>query len=214
MLKENIFLKEGLSNFMTVGSICPTSRFVAKAMVPIIKPNDLPKIIVELGVGTGNVTKEIVKRLRPIDYFFGVDSNRNLLEVCRNNICSAGNINLEHSNAQNIPELLLRYGIKEVDEVVCTIPFRILPKEDVEEVLLQVNNILKFGGYFKFIRYTFAPENKMIKKVLNNFKVVDKEIIVRNIPPAEVVKMVKMSYGVGVDNDAITDIIVSTSISD
>lgn len=116
-----------------------------------------------------------------------------MLEVCRNNICSAGNINLEHSDAQNIPALLLRYGIKEVDEVVCTIPFRILPKEDVEGILRQVDNILKAGGYFKFIRYTFAPENKMIKKVLSNFKVVGKEIIVRNIPPAEVVKMAKMS---------------------
>ena len=195
MLKENVFLKEGLSNFRTVGSICSTSRFVAKAIAPIIKSNDPPKIIVELGVGTGNVTKEIVKRLRPIDYFFGVDSNRNLLEVCLNNICSAGNagnINLEHGDAQNIPELLLKYGIKEVDEIVCTIPFRILPKEDVEEILIQVNNILKVGGYFKFIRYTFAPENKMIKKVLSNFKVVGKETIVRNIPPAEVVKMTKM----------------------
>jgi len=195
MLKENVFLKEGLSNFRTVGSICSTSRFVAKAIAPIIKSNDPPKIIVELGVGTGNVTKEIVKRLRPIDYFFGVDSNRNLLEVCLNNICSAGNagnINLEHGDAQNIPELLLKYGIKEVDEIVCTIPFRILPKEDVEEILRQVNNILKVGGCFKFIRYTFAPENKMIKKILSNFKVVGKETIVRNIPPAGVVKMTKM----------------------
>lgn len=196
MLKENVFLKEGISNFRTVGSICSTSRFAAKAIAPIIKANDLPKVIVELGVGTGNVTKEIVKRLRSIDYFFGVDSNRNLLEVCRNNICSAGNINLEHSDAQSIPAFLSRYQVKKVDEVVCTIPFRILPKEDVFEVLKQINKILKVGGHFTFIRYILAPENRIIKKVLSNFKVVGKEIIVRNIPPAEVVKMTKMSYGV------------------
>lgn len=196
MFKANVFLKEGLSNFRSVGSICSTSRFVAKAMAPIISSNDIPKIIVELGVGTGNITKEIVKRLRPADYFFGVDSNRNLLEVCRNNICSAnnaGNINLEHSDAQNIPKLLLKYGVKEVDEVICTIPFRILPKEDVREILQQANNILKDGGCFTFVRYIHAPENKIIKKVLNNFKVVSKETIVRNFPPAEVVKMAKVS---------------------
>lgn len=194
MSKSKIFLKEGLSNFRTVGSICSTSRFVAKAMAPLIHADDPPRVIVELGVGTGNITGEIIKYLRPCDYFLGIDSNQNLLEVCRNHVYAAdnlGTVNLEHGFAQNIKDILLKYRIEEADEVVCTIPFRILPKKDTKIILQQVNEILKPGGHFTFIRYTLAPENKEITETLSSFKIVEKKTIVRNIPPAEVVKMQK-----------------------
>jgi len=168
--------------------------------------HDEPKVIVELGVGTGSVTKEILKHLRPKDLYIGIEANDKFLEVCRDGLC-AGNprtekaeqssydgdknlsVNFEHGLAQNIQEILKKYGVKEVDEIICTIPFRILPKRDTKEILQNVKKLLKKGGYFTFIRYLLAPENKEISKELSDFSVVDKKIIMRNIPPAEVIKM-------------------------
>ena len=204
--KESIFLTEGFKNIRGVGTVCSTSRFAAKAMVPEIGLHDEPKVIVELGVGTGSVTKEILKHLRPKDLYIGIEANDKFLEVCRDGLC-AGNprtekaeqssydgdknlsVNFEHGLAQNIQEILKKYGVKEVDEIICTIPFRILPKRDTKEILQNVKKLLKKGGYFTFIRYLLAPENKEISKELSDFSVVDKKIIMRNIPPAEVIKM-------------------------
>ena len=204
--KESIFLTEGFKNIREVGTVCSTSRFAAKAMAPEIGLHDEPKVIVELGVGTGSVTKEILKHLRPKDLYIGIEANDKFLEVCRDGLC-AGNprtekaeqssydgdknlsVNFEHGLAQNIQEILKKYGVKEADEIICTIPFRILPKRDTKEILQNVKKLLKKGGYFTFIRYLLAPENKEISKELSDFSVVDKKIIMRNIPPAEVIKM-------------------------
>ena len=204
--KESIFLTEGFKNIRGVGTVCSTSRFAAKAMAPEIGAADGPKVIVELGVGTGSVTKEILKHLRPKDFYIGIEANDKFLEICRDGLC-AGNprtekaeqssydgdrnlsVNFEHGLAQNIREILKKYGVKEADEIICTIPFRILPKRDTKEILQNVKKLLKKGGYFTFIRYLLAPENKEISKELSDFSVVDKKIIMRNIPPAEVIKM-------------------------
>src|SRR3989344_3178487 len=189
---NGIFIKEGFKNIRGVGTICSTSRFVAKAMAPGIKADDEPKVIVELGIGTGSITKEILKHLRPEDCYIGIEANDKFLEVCRDGLC-AGNknlsLNFEHGLAQNIREILKKYGVKEADEIICTIPFRILPKRDTKEILQNVKKLLKKGGYFTFIRYLLAPENKEISKELSDFSVVDKKIIMRNIQPAEVIKM-------------------------
>ena len=190
--KESIFLTEGFKNIRGVGTVCSTSRFAAKAMAPEIGAADGPKVIVELGVGTGSVTKEILKHLRPKDFYIGIEANDKFLEICRDGLCVGDknlSVNLEHGLAQNIQEILKKYGVKEVDEIICTIPFRILPKHDTKEILQNIKKLLKKNGHFTFIRYLWAPENKEVFKELSDFAVVDKKIIVRNIPPAEVIKM-------------------------
>lgn len=189
-----IFIKEGFKNMREVGTICSTSRFVAKVMAPKIQKADEPKIIVELGVGTGSITKEILKHLRPQDCYIGIEANNKFLEVCKEGLCAGDrniSVNFEHGFAQNILGILKKYGVSLVDEVISTIPFRILPKKDTAEILRNAKKVLKPGGYFTFIRYILAPENKDVFRVLHDFAVVDKKIIMRNIPPAEVIKMRK-----------------------
>lgn len=191
---NGIFIKEGLKNIREVGTICSTSQFVARAMAPKIHAGDKPKIIVELGVGTGGITKEILKHLRPKDCYIGIEANDRFLEVCRDGFCAGDkniSVNFEHGLAQNIQEILKKYEVKEVDEIICTIPLRILPKRDTREILQNIKKSLKNGGAFTFVRYIWAPENKEIYKELSNFSVIDKEIIMRNIPPAEVIRMRK-----------------------
>lgn len=192
--RHGIFLKESLSDIRSIGTICSTSKFVAKAMVSKIEAGEPAKVIIELGMGTGSITKEIIKHLRPQDIFVGIEQNANLLEVCRENICVTdkhSNVKLEHDFAQNIDAILKKYKIAAIDNIICTIPFRILPKNDTEKILGEIKKNLKPGGIFSFIRLMPAPETKLVYEALDNFSIVSKKLIMRNIPPAEVITMKK-----------------------
>lgn len=189
-----VFFKEGLADLRTVGTLVCTSRFVAKVMTPEIVESDPPKVIVEFGVGIGSITKEIVKCLRPQDFFVGIDSNEKFIELCRQNIAySSGgrSVHIQHGFAQDIDKILTIHHRHEADEVVCTLPFRVLPKRDTAFILEKVKLILKKGGYFTFIRYVFALENKDVFQELSGFEVVWRKIVARNLPPTEVVRMRK-----------------------
>ncbi len=178
----------------TVGAVAPTGRFVARAMAPEIKKSDPPQIIVEIGVGTGSITGEIVKRLRPEDRFIGIDSNHTLLEECKKNIEPMTRdrfVCVEHADAQELKHILKAHNITTVDAVICTIPFRLLSARETKKILAQVNDILVSGGRFVFIRYLIAPVTKEIFEALHNFIVVKKKIVMGNIPPTEVITMQK-----------------------
>jgi hypothetical protein len=62
------FLEQGTG----VASFAPSSRFLARTMIKGID-YDKAKCIVELGAGTGSVTKEILARLRPQTKFMIVE---------------------------------------------------------------------------------------------------------------------------------------------
>src|SRR3989344_8312281 len=85
--KESICWTEGFKNIRGVGTVCSTSSSVARVMAPKISPGDGPKVIVELGVGTGSITKEILKHLRPKDCYIGIEANDKFLEVCKEWLC-------------------------------------------------------------------------------------------------------------------------------
>ena len=61
MKSELTFLRGALQQFKNTGSICPTSRFAAEAMLSGLLDSD--KRILEVGPGTGSITKHILKRL-------------------------------------------------------------------------------------------------------------------------------------------------------
>ena len=176
----------------SVGTVSPSSVFLARALVPQITKNDPPKVIVELGAGTGSVTEEIAHHMRPHDLLVSIEANKKLADICRETIEQQkhkGRVLCVHANAQDAGDILTMHGASAADDVVCTLPFRLLPKIETKEILKEVRNILKSGGHFIFIRYLIAPANKDVTDALPDFSVVKKKVVLRNIPPAEVVIM-------------------------
>lgn len=180
----------------SVGTVHPSSVFLARALVPPIEKHDPPQAILELGSGTGSITQEIVKHMRAQDRLVGIESNKKLAIACEKNIekyTHTGGAHIVHAHAQDAHTVLNAFGISMVDDVVCTLPFRLLPRNETKEILKEVRAILKAGGHFIFIRYIIAPANKDIVEELHDFTVVRKKLVMRNIPPAEVVVMKKNS---------------------
>src|SRR3972149_2770143 len=191
---ETTLLKEGLAAMRSVGTVHPSSVFLARALMPAIAKSDPPRVVIELGAGTGIVTEEIAKHIRPHDLLVGIEANKKLADICEKNIekhARKGNVFCVHAKAQDTGDILRAHGAVSADAVVCTLPFRLLPRNDTKEILKEVRHIIKPGGQFIFIRYIIAPANKEVAEALPDFSVLKKRLVLRNIPPAEVIVMRK-----------------------
>src|ERR1035438_5439637 len=71
---RGFFFRESLKSLSVTASLFPSSRFLASAL---LRPIDFgtARVIVELGIGTGAITNEILRRLRPNAILIGVDLN-------------------------------------------------------------------------------------------------------------------------------------------
>src|ERR1700682_476632 len=69
-----LFFQESMRSLGPTASMFPSSRYLANALT---RPIDFrhARTVVELGPGTGAVTKEILKHLRPDGKLFAIDIN-------------------------------------------------------------------------------------------------------------------------------------------
>src|ERR1043166_4901462 len=69
------FYRQFRDQYHTTGSILPSSRGLARALTRPLRQLRTPRRILEVGPGTGAVTAEIVRHLRPEDRFDIVEIN-------------------------------------------------------------------------------------------------------------------------------------------
>jgi len=67
-----LFFSQALRSLSVTASLFPSSRFLASALLRAIDFSDA-SVIVELGVGTGAITREILRRLKPGAVLLGLD---------------------------------------------------------------------------------------------------------------------------------------------
>ena len=75
------FFRQFRERFETTGAIVPSSRFLANAMTGPLRRRDKPARILEIGPGTGAVTRRIVQLMQPEDRFDLVEVNDRFAEI-------------------------------------------------------------------------------------------------------------------------------------
>src|SRR3954464_15083380 len=79
------FWRETRRHFRTTGALLPSSRFLARALAAPLSASRPPWRILEVGPGTGSVTREVLRRLQPGDQFDAVELNGHFVQ--RLNLC-------------------------------------------------------------------------------------------------------------------------------
>src|SRR5262245_5314051 len=75
-IQEKIyFLRQLQTSFTSIGALIPTSRYAARMMASECARRAGPRIILEVGPGTGAITAEIVRIMRPGDRLTLVELN-------------------------------------------------------------------------------------------------------------------------------------------
>lgn len=83
MRDQITFLRQFRRRFETTGSVLPSSRFLARAMTGPLASRDRPARILEVGPGTGAVTRRIVRLMQPGDRLDLVEINETFAELLR-----------------------------------------------------------------------------------------------------------------------------------
>ncbi len=165
-----------ISLFKEVGFWLGSSRWLAASLVQY---SGIPKTkncsVLELWAGYGIVTKEIVRYSSNIDSFTIIESEKSCVASLES--ISRWKGTLIHGDARKIEEYLTP---ESVDIVISTLPLGSLDPEMVEQILIQIQKVLKQWGIY--IQYQYWMANK--KDIKKYFTIKNIKFEARNFTPA------------------------------
>jgi len=186
-MNENIqFLQAFLKNPTKVGSIAPSSPDLAMKMIEGFKPAP-DNIILELGVGTGAITKYINDIVPDRDSYLGLELDKKLVATLKP---LYPNLRIECENACEAFEVHKRSGLGKVGTIISCLPFVSLPNEVGEQILLEAAKFMDQGGCtFRAIQYAhgyyFPSAIKMREFMRKRYgKSKRSTLVVKNVPPS------------------------------
>jgi len=182
-----MFLGKFLRNPRNVGSIVPSSQALAREMARAV-PVGADAVVVELGPGTGALTRQVVKVLAPGQRFLAIDIDP---EFCENLRKRWPRIDCECGSAADMPKMIEARRWKGVHHVLSGLPFASLPAAISRAILQAVAQSLVTGGTFTTFQYVHAyatpPAVKFRKQMADRFgPMISRQMVVRNVPPAYV----------------------------
>jgi phospholipid N-methyltransferase len=182
--KKVNYIKELFKKENKVGSVAPSSRFLVKKM---IAPIDFQHadVIVEFGPGTGVITHELLKRMKPGARLYVFEINREF--VTSLSAIRDKRMKLIEDSAEKVGDYLRQDGIAHVDYIVSSLPLAIIPRDIEYAILRAAAAALKKGGAYIQFQYSLASRKKL-KEVFHSISINFTPI---NIPPAFVFTCVK-----------------------
>jgi phospholipid N-methyltransferase len=176
-LSKKEFFSEFLKQGKNIGAIAPSSKFLVKKMVDPINFENV-KCIVEFGPGTGIITLELLRRMPTDSILLAFEINTEFCDTL--NQIKDSRIKIICDSAEKLEIYLSKYNIKEVDYIVSSLPFAMIPNQIVDSILNIAIKVLSKKG--AFIQYQYSLN--AYKKLKTIFKNVDLNFTPMNIPPA------------------------------
>jgi phospholipid N-methyltransferase len=134
--------------------------------------------LVELGPGTGCVTREILRRMRPDARLISLEVNPVFVEQCRR--IDDPRLTVREACASSLPEILAEEGIGAADVVVSSLPLGMMDDELVERILNASRVGLRPGG--RFVQYQYMLSH--YAQVRAHYPSVALGFTALNVPPA------------------------------
>lgn len=188
------FLRLGLQDFDTTASLVPSSRFLVDAM---LRPAKLgaARCVVELGTGTGTLTREILARVGPDCVLYGVELDPSLAEATTRR-CADPRLRVLHGSAAEVERLIEREHVGQVDAVVSSLGLSLMDEELRSSIVRAAGGVLRPGGVFTQYAYLHARWFAYSQAraawfrwrarpfLERHYASVEGELVAANVPPA------------------------------
>ncbi len=185
-LKEKIhFITRFLAQPHSVGSVWPSSRYLAKVMLQDV-PLKAGDVVVEYGPGTGPFTSLLRSHVAQGVEYLGIERDYKLYKGLKRRFPE---MRLHHGSAEETPTLLQQYGLKPASLIVSGLPFANMPPALQQRILEASHEALDDNGIFRTFTYLFSsisPRSLHFQKLITNYlqKKEHDKMVLLNFPPA------------------------------
>lgn len=179
------FLERVFSAPRATGAIAPSSKHLAKRLVEASRISSATEIV-ELGPGTGVVTQEILRSMRPDARVLAIEHSRDFVSDLS---CRYPGASVVHGCASELRRLSENHGFTAVDSIVSGLPWTIFPGEMQDAILRDARDFLRPSGVFVTIA-CFGPHllpggREFRQRLETTFsRVIRDSVVFRNVPPA------------------------------
>ncbi|MCB5201516.1 class I SAM-dependent methyltransferase [Neorhizobium sp. T786] len=176
--EEIRFFKGWIDGPKSVGAILPTSSVTARRMASVINPESgLP--VLELGPGTGIITKAILKRGIAPENLASIEYSTDFYQHLKRTMPGVHFIN---GDAFDLDRTLGDWKDKKFDAVISAIPMLSFPMERRIALLEDLLDRMPPGR--PVVQITYGPVSPIDARP-DRFQIKHLDFIVRNIPPAQ-----------------------------
>ena len=163
-----------------LGSAVPSSQFLTeKILAPIDFEN--ARVIVEYGAGVGNISIEILRRMRSDAKLLVFELNEDLVSFLKTEYNDSRFI-ASGQSAADVETVLQEMNLDKADYVISGVPFSTIPPAISAKIVKATKNILKPNG--KFLVYQFRQ--KVLDYLKPHFKHIERTYEIVNVPPIRV----------------------------
>jgi phosphatidylethanolamine/phosphatidyl-N-methylethanolamine N-methyltransferase len=195
------FYRQFRTRYQTTGSILPSSRALARALTRPMRNLAGPRRILEIGPGTGAVTAEIVRHLKPGDSFDIVEINADFVAYLGQRFENEPDFRkckeqarILHSPLQDVT------GRAVYDVMISGLPLNNFSLALVEDIYASYERLMKPTGTLSCFEYVWIREMKSpfvgpeerdrlrqiteyLEAKIRKFQI-DEELVLMNVPPA------------------------------
>lgn len=150
------FLKRYVAAPHVTGAVAPSSRRLAEALVRPFARSPRPARVLEIGAGTGPVTRVIGRHLGPQDRLDVCELQDELADVLERDVLSRAPLDRASREGR---VRLIRGPVEEIDAagvydfVICGLPFTAFDPPSVRRIMGVIERTLKPGGTFSYFEY-------------------------------------------------------------
>jgi phospholipid N-methyltransferase len=173
----SIFLREWIRHPAEVGAVWPSSDRLARRMADCV-PRSGDGLVIELGAGTGCVTKALLEGGIRADRLVVVERSSQFVRHLRRRFPA---LNVLHGDALRLAHLLP--AAAKVDAIVSSLPLRSLPQADARQIVSQWQKVLRRGGHA--VQFSYDLRDRL-RHECSGLEQRASHVVWANVPPARV----------------------------
>lgn len=181
------FFGKFLRNPKHVGSVTPSSRYLAAAMTGglHLQRGDL---VIEYGPGTGPMTAALADTLPEGVRYLGIERDAHFQELL---VERFPYLDIHHGSVLDVVEILAARGLPKAKAIICGLPFASLPQDLQEGIARATRDVLTEHGEFRLFQYVHAyglPGARRFRKLMAALfgSYTRSHPVLWNVPPAYV----------------------------